>query len=82
MVSIFGLLDVSSEGFWGAGDTPSRVTSFRDSAKEDKGESGGYLLVVVGVLRFGVRDVSTTRGDTGTRELLHGSPLCGTQSWG
>ena len=52
----------------GAEDTPSGVTSFRDSAKEDKGESGGYLWIVMGVLRFGVRSVSTTSGDTGTRE--------------
>ena len=68
VISIFGLLGVSSEGVSGAGDTPSGVTSFRDSAKEDKGESGGYLWVVMGVLRFVVRGVSTTRGDTGTRE--------------
>ena len=68
VVSIFGLLGVSSEGVSGAGDTPSGVTSFRDSAKEDKGESGEYLWVVMGVLRFGVRGVSKTRGDTGTRE--------------
>ena len=63
-----GLLGISSEGVSGAGDTPSEVPSFRDSAKEDKGESGEYLWVVMGVLRFGVRGVSKTRGDTGTRE--------------
>ena len=57
-----GLLGISSEGVSGAGDTPSGFPSFRDSAKEDKGESGEYLWVVMGVLRFGVR------GDTGTRE--------------
>ena len=68
MVSIFELLGLSSEGVSGAGDTPSGVTSFRDSDKEDKGESGGYLWVVIGVLRFVVRGVSTTKGDTGIRE--------------
>ena len=57
-------------GGTGAGDTPPGVSSFRDSVKEDKGESGGSLWVVMGVLGFGARSISSTRGETGTREAL------------